>query len=74
MKVGIVGCGLVGSTAAYAMALEGAARDLVLIDLNSAAARAPWFHLRKRKWLLIAVVASLLFVESISFPCFRITV
>ena len=40
MKVGIVGCGLVGSTAAYAMALEGAARDLVLIDLNPAVARA----------------------------------
>jgi L-lactate dehydrogenase len=40
MKVGIVGCGLVGSTAAYAMALEGAARDLVLIDLNPALARA----------------------------------
>jgi L-lactate dehydrogenase len=40
MKVGVVGCGLVGSTAAYAMALEGAARDLVLIDLNPAVARA----------------------------------
>ncbi len=40
MKLGIVGCGLVGSTAAYAMALEGAARDLVLIDLNPAVARA----------------------------------
>jgi L-lactate dehydrogenase len=40
MKVGIVGCGLVGSTAAYAMALEGAARDLVLIDLHAAVARA----------------------------------
>jgi L-lactate dehydrogenase len=40
VKVGIVGCGLVGSTAAYAMALEGAARDLVLIDLNPAVARA----------------------------------
>lgn len=40
MKVGIVGCGLVGSTTAYAMALEGSARDLVLIDLNRAAARA----------------------------------
>jgi L-lactate dehydrogenase len=40
MKVGIVGCGLVGSTAAYAMALEGAARDLILIDLNPAVAQA----------------------------------
>ena len=34
MKVGIVGCGFVGSTAAYAMALNGAASELVLIDLN----------------------------------------
>lgn len=40
MKVGIVGCGLVGSTAAYAVALEGAASDLVLVDLNPALARA----------------------------------
>ncbi|MBD3163118.1 MAG: L-lactate dehydrogenase [Candidatus Latescibacteria bacterium] len=40
MKVGIVGCGLVGSTTAYAMALEGSARNLVLIDLNPALARA----------------------------------
>jgi L-lactate dehydrogenase len=40
MKVGIVGCGLVGSTTAYAMALEGAARELVLVDLNPDLARA----------------------------------
>jgi len=34
MKVGIVGCGFVGSTSAYAMALGGAASEIVLIDLN----------------------------------------
>jgi L-lactate dehydrogenase len=40
MKVGIVGCGLVGSSGAYAIALQGAANDLILIDLNQKLARA----------------------------------
>ncbi len=40
MKVGIVGCGLVGSTAAYAITLEGAASEMVLIDLNQKLAQA----------------------------------
>lgn len=40
MKVGIVGCGFVGSTAAYTIALRGAATELVLIDLNYSLARA----------------------------------
>ncbi len=40
MKVGIIGCGFVGSTAAYAMALNGAASELVLVDLNQNLARA----------------------------------
>jgi malate/lactate dehydrogenase len=40
MKVGIVGCGLVGSSGAYAIALEGAANDLILVDLNQKLARA----------------------------------
>jgi L-lactate dehydrogenase len=40
MKVGIVGCGFVGSTAAYAMALEGAASEIVLVDLKSELAKA----------------------------------
>ena len=40
MKVGIVGCGLVGSTAAYAMALMGVASEIVLIDLNASLAQA----------------------------------
>ncbi|MEW6440089.1 MAG: L-lactate dehydrogenase [bacterium] len=40
MKVGIVGCGFVGSSAAYAMALQGACNELVLLDLNVKMARA----------------------------------
>ena len=40
MKVGIVGSGFVGSTAAYAMVLEGAAASIVLVDINEALARA----------------------------------
>jgi len=40
MKVGIVGCGLVGSSAAYAIALGGVANEIVLIDLNASLARA----------------------------------
>jgi L-lactate dehydrogenase len=53
MKVGIVGAGHVGSTAAYAMVLENSASEIVLIDINHelAAAQAedilhatPWSH------------------------------
>lgn len=40
MKVGIIGCGFVGSTAAYAMALNGTASELVLVDLNQSLARS----------------------------------
>ncbi|MBW2722653.1 MAG: L-lactate dehydrogenase, partial [Deltaproteobacteria bacterium] len=40
MKVGIVGCGYVGSSAAYAMTLVGAATDIVLVDINEALAKA----------------------------------
>jgi L-lactate dehydrogenase len=40
MKVGIIGTGFVGSTAAYAMALTGAASRIVLVDLDEARARA----------------------------------
>jgi len=40
MKVGIVGCGFVGATAAYAMTLEGAATELVLIDIKEKVAAA----------------------------------
>ena len=34
MKVGVVGAGAVGSTAAYAMVLQGTADEIVLTDLN----------------------------------------
>lgn len=40
MKVGIVGCGYVGSSGAYANALEGSANDLIRIDLNDNLAQA----------------------------------
>jgi len=40
MKLGIVGCGFVGSTAAYSMVLEGIGSELVLIDINANLARA----------------------------------
>lgn len=35
MKIGIVGVGMVGSSAAYAIALQGIARELVLVDHNN---------------------------------------
>jgi L-lactate dehydrogenase len=40
MKVGVVGCGFVGSSAAYAITLGGVANEIVLIDLNDSLARA----------------------------------
>jgi L-lactate dehydrogenase len=40
MKVGIVGTGMVGSTAAYAMVMRGVGREIVLVDLNMDRARA----------------------------------
>ncbi|MEZ4519359.1 MAG: hypothetical protein R3C44_21880 [Chloroflexota bacterium] len=40
MKIGIVGCGLVGSTAAYAMVMNGVGREIVMVDLNEARAGA----------------------------------
>ncbi|MER3554300.1 MAG: L-lactate dehydrogenase [Meiothermus sp.] len=40
MKVGIVGSGMVGSAAAYAMLLHGSASDLVLVDYNPELAKA----------------------------------
>jgi L-lactate dehydrogenase len=39
-KIGIVGCGFVGSTAAYAMVMRGVGREIVLVDINSARAAA----------------------------------
>jgi len=40
MKIGIVGAGLVGSTAAYAMVMRGVGRRIVLVDRSEARARA----------------------------------
>ncbi len=40
MKIGIVGAGMVGASAAYATAILGKAREIVLVDINPALARA----------------------------------
>ncbi len=40
MKVGIVGCGFVGSSGAFAIALEGKANELIMVDLNADLANA----------------------------------
>jgi L-lactate dehydrogenase len=40
MKIGIIGCGFVGSSSAFAIALVGAATELVLVDLNADLANA----------------------------------
>lgn len=40
MKVGIVGAGLVGSTAAYAMLMKGVGREIVLVDAHPERSRA----------------------------------
>ena len=40
MKVGIIGCGYVGSTATYAIALKGVASELLLIDVKTKLAQA----------------------------------
>jgi L-lactate dehydrogenase len=40
MKIGIVGSGLVGATAAYALLMSGTGREIVLVDKNMARAQA----------------------------------
>jgi L-lactate dehydrogenase len=40
MTVGIVGAGMVGATAAYAMVMRGVGREIVMVDLNQARAQA----------------------------------
>src|SRR5215813_6474407 len=40
MKVGIVGSGFVGATAAYALVMRGVGREIVLVDKNTARASA----------------------------------
>jgi len=46
MKIGIVGSGFVGSTAAYALIVAGVGRDIVLVDKNGKRARAEANDLR----------------------------
>jgi L-lactate dehydrogenase len=40
MKIGIVGTGMVGSTAAYALIMRGIGRELVVVDVNKQRAQA----------------------------------
>jgi L-lactate dehydrogenase len=40
MKIGIIGSGMVGSTAAYAIVMQGVAREVVLVDINKTRAQA----------------------------------
>jgi L-lactate dehydrogenase len=40
MKVGIVGCGMVGSASAFALVMRGVGREIVLVDANRARAEA----------------------------------
>ncbi len=40
MKIGIVGCGMVGATSAYALVMSGVGREIVLVDLNRARSEA----------------------------------
>lgn len=46
MKVGVVGSGLVGATAAYALVMRGVGREIVLVDKNEARAAAEADDLR----------------------------
>jgi L-lactate dehydrogenase len=34
MKIGVVGCGMVGSTSAFALVMSGVGREVVLVDVN----------------------------------------
>jgi L-lactate dehydrogenase len=40
MKIGIVGSGFVGATAAYALVMQGVGREIVMVDKNTARAAA----------------------------------
>ena len=40
MRIGIVGCGMVGSASAFALVMKGVGREIVLVDLNRARAEA----------------------------------
>ncbi len=40
MKIGIVGAGMVGATAGYALVMRGVGREIVLVDMNTKRAKA----------------------------------
>ena len=40
MKIGIVGCGMVGSSVAFALVMNGVGREIILMDLNRSRAEA----------------------------------
>src|SRR3954464_6762067 len=40
MKIGVVGCGMVGSSSAFALVMNGVGREIVLVDVNRARAQA----------------------------------
>lgn len=40
MKIGIVGCGMVGSASAFALVMNGVGREVVLVDVNHSRAEA----------------------------------
>jgi L-lactate dehydrogenase len=40
MKIGIIGTGMVGSTAAYALVMRGVGREIVMVDINKMRAQA----------------------------------
>src|SRR6516164_4522055 len=40
MKIGIVGCGLVGSTSGFALVMNGVGRETIFVDINRARAEA----------------------------------
>ena len=40
MKIGIIGCGFVGSSAAYALVIQVVASEFLLIDIDKNLARA----------------------------------
>ena len=40
MKIGIVGCGMVGSSVAFALVMNGVGREIILVDVNRPRAEA----------------------------------
>jgi L-lactate dehydrogenase len=46
MKVGIVGSGLVGATAGYALVMQGVGREIVFVDKNESRAEAEAYDIR----------------------------